>query len=463
MNSACLEADAAGNIISYEEFHPFGTTAYQANDKNIKAAYKRYRYLGMERDEESGLQYHTARYYLPWLGRWLSSDPIGIGDGLNVYRYSRNNPLVFSDTNGNNCGAQPEVETHRKKEKKKEEKEATEKAALDVVQKGKGEATEKPSSGGAGPGDGGDKGSSVGEKILEGIKGFGKWIGEAIGKLWDWIKGAATAIWNWLKNAVSSAWDWLKGAATSAWNWIKGAAGTAWNWIKDTAQAAWNWIKNAAKTAWEWTKQKAAEFWNWFAGDDGFLEDFFEIVVHLTWGLPGTLVGLLFTLFNFTIGNLIVAIHNSKAANAMDQWEYASLTIGGPANENDIIGNYGGILNLGGLSEAVTLGPFVFFQGSGSAARGTGAKSIQDYYVNETPMSIYLSKQNLRTADHEEGHEDQNLLYGPFTLLFGLIFSLIPNAAKSPHSSGWYWFDRQANMWSSGRNSPFKPNPNVHP
>jgi hypothetical protein len=250
----------------------------------------------------------------------------------------------------------------------------------------------------------------------------------------------------------------------------KGAASTAWNWIKDTAQAAWNWIKNAAKSAWEWTKQKAAEFWNWFAGDDGFLEDFFEVVGHLTWGLLGTTAGFLFSLVNFTIGNIIVAIHNSKAANAMDQWEYASLTIGGPANENDIIGNYGGLLNLGGAGAAVTIGPFVFFQGSPSSlaslASQTGQaapKSIQDYYANESPMTIYMSKQNLRTADHEEGHEDQNLLYGPFTLLFGLIFSLIPNAANSPQSSGWYWYDRQANRWSSGRNSPFKPNPNVHP
>ena len=30
----------------------------------------------MERDEESGLEYHSARYYVPWLGRWLSCDPL---------------------------------------------------------------------------------------------------------------------------------------------------------------------------------------------------------------------------------------------------------------------------------------------------------------------------------------------------------------------------------------------------
>jgi hypothetical protein len=37
---------------------------------------KRYRYTGKERDEESGLYYHGARYYAPWLGRWTAIDPL---------------------------------------------------------------------------------------------------------------------------------------------------------------------------------------------------------------------------------------------------------------------------------------------------------------------------------------------------------------------------------------------------
>ena len=57
----------------------------------------------MERDEETGLEYHSARYYIPWLGRWLSADPIGIKDGTNLYRFSRNNPLNLIDTNGLEC------------------------------------------------------------------------------------------------------------------------------------------------------------------------------------------------------------------------------------------------------------------------------------------------------------------------------------------------------------------------
>lgn len=78
LGSASLELDGTDHakVISYEEYHPYGTTAYQAKNAAIKSAAKCYRYTGMERDEESGLEYHSARYYLPWLGRWLSCDPL---------------------------------------------------------------------------------------------------------------------------------------------------------------------------------------------------------------------------------------------------------------------------------------------------------------------------------------------------------------------------------------------------
>lgn len=78
LGSASIELDENASVISYEEYHPFGTTAWQANNSAIRAAAKRYRFTGMERDEESGLNYHTARYYMPWLGRWLSPDPVNI-------------------------------------------------------------------------------------------------------------------------------------------------------------------------------------------------------------------------------------------------------------------------------------------------------------------------------------------------------------------------------------------------
>lgn len=95
-----LNDDDNPSVVSYEEYHPYGTTAYQATNKDIKAAAKRYRYTGMERDEETGMNYHTARYYAPWLGRWCSTDPNGLTDDLNLFVFTKNNPQNLVDLNG---------------------------------------------------------------------------------------------------------------------------------------------------------------------------------------------------------------------------------------------------------------------------------------------------------------------------------------------------------------------------
>jgi RHS repeat-associated protein len=100
LGSSHLETDDAGRVISYEEYHPFGTTAYQAVDKTVAAAAKRYRYTGLERDDESGFAYHAARYYAPWLGRWISADKHADELDGNRYAYVKNNPIVHRDRNG---------------------------------------------------------------------------------------------------------------------------------------------------------------------------------------------------------------------------------------------------------------------------------------------------------------------------------------------------------------------------
>lgn len=98
LGSAAMEVDATGQIISIEEFHPYGTTAWHWRATYLSQ--KRYRYTGMERDAESGLQYHSARYYMPWLGRWLSTDPLGMVDGPSLWAYVRGNPVGLSDQSG---------------------------------------------------------------------------------------------------------------------------------------------------------------------------------------------------------------------------------------------------------------------------------------------------------------------------------------------------------------------------
>ena len=97
LGSACLELDDKANVLSYEEYYSYGSTSYQAMDKTIKATAKRYRYTGKERDEESGLYYHGARYYACWLGRWVSCDP---KESKNFYAYGKQNPIFWFDPSG---------------------------------------------------------------------------------------------------------------------------------------------------------------------------------------------------------------------------------------------------------------------------------------------------------------------------------------------------------------------------
>ncbi|MFD0360698.1 SpvB/TcaC N-terminal domain-containing protein [Nocardia sp. GCM10030253] len=99
LGSAVLELDGTAQVITYEEYYPYGSTSYQAVRSQTETP-KRYRFTGKERDTETGLYYHGARYYAPWLGRWTSPDPAGVVDGPNLYVYVRNNPAKLTDPTG---------------------------------------------------------------------------------------------------------------------------------------------------------------------------------------------------------------------------------------------------------------------------------------------------------------------------------------------------------------------------
>jgi RHS repeat-associated protein len=99
LGSAALELDDQALMISSEEYHPYGSTAYQSS-RNQTETSKRYRYTGKERDEETGFSYHGARYCAPWLGKWVSCDPAGLVDGPNLYAYVHDSPVRYSDPTG---------------------------------------------------------------------------------------------------------------------------------------------------------------------------------------------------------------------------------------------------------------------------------------------------------------------------------------------------------------------------
>jgi RHS repeat-associated protein len=55
---------------------------------------------GQYYDAESGLFYNWNRYYNPATGRYISSDPIGIDGGLNIFLYAEASPVMYSDPRG---------------------------------------------------------------------------------------------------------------------------------------------------------------------------------------------------------------------------------------------------------------------------------------------------------------------------------------------------------------------------
>ena len=92
LGTATLELTDKADVISYEEYYSYGSTSFQSGRTGAEVGLKRYRYIGKERDEETGFYYMGARYYASWICRWIAVDPL-------QSQYTPQSPFVYCSNN----------------------------------------------------------------------------------------------------------------------------------------------------------------------------------------------------------------------------------------------------------------------------------------------------------------------------------------------------------------------------
>jgi RHS repeat-associated protein len=98
--------NGSGDIVEQYRYSVYGKPTIWNSTQNKYTAFSTSKigntrlYTGREYDNTTGLYYYRARYYSPILGRFISRDPIGYGDGVNAYRYVRNSPIGYNDPEG---------------------------------------------------------------------------------------------------------------------------------------------------------------------------------------------------------------------------------------------------------------------------------------------------------------------------------------------------------------------------
>jgi RHS repeat-associated protein len=90
--------DASGNFAELYKYGPYGEPKNANNAESWTGS--RFRYTGQTSIPEAKLYYYKARVYDPVYGRFLQTDPIGSKDDLNLYGYTKGDPVNYIDPAG---------------------------------------------------------------------------------------------------------------------------------------------------------------------------------------------------------------------------------------------------------------------------------------------------------------------------------------------------------------------------
>jgi RHS repeat-associated protein len=90
-----------GKVVWHAQYRPFGSAEINADpDKDGEKFALNLRLPGQYYDTETGIAYNLHRDYDPSIGRFLTSDPLGVSAGLNTYAYVESDPINRIDPTG---------------------------------------------------------------------------------------------------------------------------------------------------------------------------------------------------------------------------------------------------------------------------------------------------------------------------------------------------------------------------